>query len=91
MFYPCLVALIVLLWLICRSTGGVWSLHLTEGRLERAQGKIAAPVLSALRRVGAEGRITGVVSMHGRGELRFSSSVPEDERQRFRNVWFCEK
>ncbi|MBD3161119.1 MAG: DUF3634 family protein [Candidatus Eisenbacteria bacterium] len=85
-----LIAAVVfgVVWLVRRrATGAVLSFR--QGELIRARGRIAPRQRRALRDVARLTEVTGEIHVRGDDTLDFSDSIPEADRQSFRNAFLA--
>ena len=73
-----------LIWLVSRSY--VFRLEFRNGEVLDVRGTVPARLQTAFEDVASRSRVTGRVSLYPGRLLKFSGSVAEADRQRFRNV-----
>ncbi|MCE2570459.1 DUF3634 family protein [Motilimonas eburnea] len=75
--------------MLLKITAPIW-VKLNQGKLNNKRGAMPAYFQTELKRIFTSSLVSGDVYAVRRGkgyELKFSSSIPENYRQRCRNVW----
>lgn len=78
------LAVAMLVWLL--SASYVFRLVMRDGRIAHVAGRCPPALRDAFEDIGRRANLTGAVTFYPGGVLRFSRTIPEPERQRFRNV-----
>ena len=73
--------------LIFLRSARVFRVVFLKGTLVDYRGKAALPVLQVFKEIAGRRHVSGGVSVFAGGYLRFSRSIAEADRQRFRNVF----
>lgn len=75
---------VLLVWLV--SSSYVFRVEFKEGRMLDLRGTAPGPLRTAFEEVASHSAVTGRVSLYPGRLLKFSGSIDEADRQRFRNV-----
>lgn len=88
-----IVVVVLGLWILSggaeRASGQApvrWMVELEAGRVLRFEGEFPPVGWRSVQELVLARQITGVLRVRGPGELEFSDSISEDDRQRFRNL-----
>lgn len=73
-----------LIWLV--SSSYIFRLDFVNGKVRRVRGSAPGPLRTAFEEVAGHSSVTGRVSLFPGRVLKFSGSIDEADRQRFRNV-----
>ena len=88
-----IVVVVLGLWIL---TGGAeraagqapvrWMVELEAGRSVRFEGEFPPVGWRSVQEIAVARQVTGIIRFRGPGDVEFSDSISEDDRQRFRNL-----